>query len=84
MVKRTDSSGGWHILDNKRAFAGNEIDVRLEADNSDAENTSGPPHTDLVSNGFKLRTSFDNMNVSGGTYIYMAFAEQPFKYANAR
>ena len=48
MVKRTDSAGNWHILDNKRAFAGNEIDVRLEADNNDTENTSGPPHTDLV------------------------------------
>ena len=84
MMKRTDSGGGWHILDNKRAFAGNEIDVRLEADNSDAEGTGGPPHTDFLSNGFKLRTSFDNMNATGGTYIYMAFAEAPFKYANAR
>ena len=84
MFKRTDSSSGWHILDNKRAFAGNEIDVRLEADNSDAEGTGGPPHTDFLSNGFKLRTSFDNMNATGGTYIYMAFAEAPFKYANAR
>jgi hypothetical protein len=83
MMKRTDSAGGWHILDNKRAFAGNEIDVRLEADNSDAENTAGPPHTDFISNGFKLRTTFDNMNASGGTYIYMAFGSS-FKYANAR
>ena len=84
MMKRTDSGGGWHILDNKRAFAGNEIDVRLEADNTDAEGTGGPPHTDFLSNGFKLRTTFDNMNVAAGTYIYMAFAEQPFKYSNAR
>ena len=84
MVKRIDSGGGWHILDNKRAFAGNEIDVRLEADNTDAENTSGPPHTDFIGSGFKLRTSFDNMNASGGIYIYWAFAEAPFKYANAR
>jgi len=83
MVKRT-SSGGWHIFDNKRAAAYNVINVRLEADNVDAENTGGPPDTDLLSNGFKFRTSFDNINASGGTYIYMAFAEQPFKYANAR
>ena len=72
------------MFDNKRAFAGNEIDVRIEAQDTGQENTSGPPHIDFVSNGFKLRTTFDNMNASGGTYIYLAFAEAPFKYANAR
>ena len=72
------------MFDNKRAFAGNEIDVRIEAQETEAENTSGPPHMDLVSNGFKLRTTFDNMNASGSTYIYLAFAEAPFKFANAR
>ena len=84
VVKRTDAGGGWHILDNKRASPFNPIQVRLEADNSDAENTGGPPNTDLVSNGFKLRTTFDNMNASGGTYIFLAFAETPFKFSNAR
>ena len=83
IIKRT-ASGGWHMFDNKRAFAGNEIDVRIEAQDTGQENTSGPPHIDFVSNGFKLRTTFDNMNASGGTYIYLAFAEAPFKYANAR
>ncbi len=83
MMKR-NGSGGWHILDNKRAFEGNEIDVRLEADNADAEGTAGPPHTDFLSNGFRLTTSFDNMNASGEVHIYLAFAQQPFKYANAR
>ena len=72
------------MFDNKRAFAGNEIDVRIEAQDAGAENTSGPPHMDLISSGFKLRTTFDNMNASGSTYIYLAFAEDPFKFANAR
>jgi len=84
MCKRSDSAGGWHILDNKRAFAGNEIDVRLEAQDNGAEGTGGPPHTDLLSNGFKLRTTFDNMNANGAKNIYIAFAEQPFKHSNAR
>lgn len=83
MVKRSSNSGGWHMFDNKRSTF-NEIDVRLEADNTDAENTSGPPHMDFLSNGFKMRTTFDNMNASGSTYIYLAFAEDPFKFANAR
>jgi len=39
---------------------------------------------DILSNGFKLRTDGNNFNASGGTYIYLAFAENPFKYANAR
>jgi hypothetical protein len=39
-------------------------------------------HFDLVSNGAKIRSN--NNNTSGQTYIYMAFAENPFKYANAR
>ena len=82
MVKTLDKAGGWHIYDNLRAFAGNEIDVRLET-NADGENTSGPPHMDLLSNGFKLRSNFDNINPSS-TMIFMAFAEQPFKYSNAR
>lgn len=83
IVKRSSSSGGWHMFDNKRSTF-NEIDVRLEADNSDAENTSGPPHMDFLSNGFKMRTTFDNMNASGSTYIFLAFAEAPFKFVNAR
>jgi len=39
---------------------------------------------DLLSNGFKVQITSGFMNASGGTYIYLAFAETPFKYANAR
>jgi hypothetical protein len=39
---------------------------------------------DLVSNGFKIRNSNANENTNGATYIYMAFAENPFKNALAR
>ena len=90
MIKRSSGSGGWHMFDNKRSFSGdyfnanNEIDIRIEAQDTGAENTSGPPHIDFVSNGFKLRTTFDNMNAAGSRYIYLAFAEAPFKFANAR
>ena len=89
MIKST-GSGGWHIFDNKRSFssnyldAGNEIDVRIEAQDTGAENTSGSPHIDFLSNGFKLRTSFDNINANATTHIFLAFAESPFKYSNAR
>ena len=40
---------------------------------------------DGLSNGFKLRyAGGTSINTSGGTYIYAAFAENPFKYSNAR
>ena len=39
---------------------------------------------DFLSNGFKMRTSSVYAQGSGETVIYMAFAEAPFKYANAR
>ena len=72
------------MFDNKRPNAYNVIDKRLEADNSDAENSTSGCLIDLVSNGFKFRGTFDNINGSGATHIYLAFAEAPFKYANAR
>ena len=39
---------------------------------------------DILSNGFKFRTSGGVYNASGVTYIYMAFAENPFNYSLAR
>jgi hypothetical protein len=54
----------------------------LFANNSDAEGTVN--RVDFLSNGFKLRAANPGDNASGGTYIYMAFAENPFKYALAR
>lgn len=83
MVKRTDSTGGWEITDDVRNPA-NVVDKYLYANLSNAEFTFN--NLDLLSNGFKLRngTGGTGNNLSGGTYIYMAFAEAPFKYSNAR
>jgi hypothetical protein len=39
---------------------------------------------DFLSNGFKVRSSPVYINASGGTYIYAAFAENPFKFSLAR
>ena len=52
---------------------------------SNAERTMDQnPAVDFVSNGFKIKTSDANYNSNGGGYIFLAIAEQPFKYANAR
>ncbi len=57
--------------------------LALFANLSNAEENNSNP-IDYLSNGFKIRTSSSSHNASGGTYIYMVFAENPFKYANAR
>jgi hypothetical protein len=81
MTKRTDSSSNWYIQDTSRSSYNVQKAV-LFSESSSAETTDGG--LDFFSNGFKLRNTDASENASGGTYIYMAFAENPFKYANAR
>jgi hypothetical protein len=82
MYKRTDTSGSWVLLDSTRG-AYNVINPYLLAESSGAEDSS-VAILDFLSNGFKQRNTYSASNASGGTYIYMAFAETAFKYANAR
>ena len=78
MIKRTDSTSQWCIIDNKRP--GYNIAVNtLFANLSDQEATD--LGVNLLSNGFKEDTT-NNLGASGGTYIYMAFAESPFVNSN--
>ena len=84
MTKRTDSSDHWNISDAKRGNF-NEIDEALYANNVQAEGWNGSlDKIDYLSNGFKIRANNSQTNASGGTYIYLAFAESPFKNARAR
>ena len=84
MIKRTDSSGEWQLFDNQRDKI-NSNNARLWADLNSAETSNSEGLTDFLSNGFKLRASLPAAyNASGGTFIFAAFAETPFKTANAR
>jgi len=74
--KRTDSADSWQMHDNKRDTF-NATYHRLLADDSGSEYTSISNQLDFLSNGFKCRASNSGANGSGGSYIYMAFAEQP-------
>ena len=76
MQKRTDDVGGFNMVDNKRNVF-NVADRRLFANVANAESTTKTAF-DFLSNGFKLRDSNTSLNASGSTYIYMAFAENPF------
>jgi len=83
IVKRTDTTDDWE-MQNTKSSPYNVSKTYIFANEPNAENTSGAERIDFVSNGFKTRVNATTFNASGGTYIYMAFAENPFKYANAR
>lgn len=87
MGKRSDSTGGWWMFDTARSTF-NLTDDYFYAQSSDAEFTNITTlNIDILSNGFKVRSGSSPstwVNASGGTYIYMAFAETPFKFSNAR
>jgi len=82
MVKRTDAGEEWTINDTARSpFNASSMGLFPSGNYIEQANMT----VDLVSNGFKLRSNATvNGNASGGTYIFAAFAESPFKYARAR
>ena len=88
MCKRTDSTGSWYICDNKRlgfnARPNNSVvgNPELTAHDSRSEAGGNTNVMDILSNGFKLIQSGAEINASGGTFIYMAYAEQPFVNSN--
>jgi hypothetical protein len=71
----------WSILDSSRDTY-NVANLSLQPNNSIAQETG--KNIDFLSNGFKLRQTDGGWNGSGTTYIYMAFAENPFKLSLAR
>ncbi len=85
MYKRTDSSNSWQILDTTRDPTNvNNLVLLANSSNGESTGTGNNDQFDLLSNGFKVRSSNHAGNASGGTYIYLAFAEHPFKTARAR
>ena len=81
MFKRSDSAGSWIMLDKERDTY-NVVDHQLLPNSSAAEATND--YIDFLSNGFKLRSSWSDSNANGGTYIFISFSSNPFKYSNAR
>jgi hypothetical protein len=79
LLKCSSSTSNWTIFDTQRNTY-NITNNRLQPNLSNAEDT--PVEIDIVSNGFKLRDT--DLNNSGQTFIYMAFAENPFKNSLAR
>ena len=84
------SGGHWHLFDTKRYTYNettNTTTTGLTADNATNDGGGGGEGAgpiDILSNGFKIRNNNGNDNANGDNILYMAFAESPFKTANAR
>jgi hypothetical protein len=77
LIKVSSTSGSWFVYDTARDTY-NASKLQLFPNLTSAEDTSSTYDIDIVSNGFKIRSSNGNINTSSGTHIFMAFAEHPF------
>jgi hypothetical protein len=81
MIKCTSAADHWPIDDNKRA-PHNFMQTTLRANLTNADYTGAAYGIDFLSNGFKVRNDDGQYNLSGGTFVYMAFAEAPLVNSN--
>ena len=83
MIKQSSASGqSWVMIDTSRdTYNAAGLDIYANLSNAEANER---PVLDVLSNGFKVRNTYTNSNTSGATYIYAAFAENPFKNSLAR
>ena len=81
LIKSSSLSESWYLYDNKRNTF-NVVDKELRTDHNYAEGTFTT--ADFLSNGFKIRATDSAFNQNGATYIYLSFAESPFKNSRAR
>jgi hypothetical protein len=84
IIKRTDNTGPWVMLDTARADVANAnvVDQVLYSNDSQAEFSSATRAVDLLSNGIKIRGDGGDVNTNGGSYFYMAFAAEPLVGTN--
>ena len=82
ITKRIGGTGNWYMWDPTRE--GNVMNSPLQANDAGSEPASYDNSLDILSNGFKLRATNAGTNGSNESYLYMAFAESPFKNSRAR
>ena len=85
IMKNCGSGGDWQMYDSFREAdtEGNARNVFLEANDSQAETNDGYSDIDFLANGFKIRGDSNDINLSGETHFYMAWAKTPFKITRA-
>ena len=86
LFKRTNRSGDfWYVIDPVRNPFNGPGSRLLNTDRNAAEGDNATTDViDILSNGFKFRTSGSGMNGSGGEWVWLAMAHNPVKYATAR
>ena len=84
MVKSISLGQAWTMVDNVREPVNPRGELCLFADELTEEFDPANINFDFTSTGFKVRNTDNKINNNGATYTYMAFAETPFKYANAK
>jgi len=80
ILKQSNLARDWIMFDNKRSTS-NAVGKYLRPNEAGAED-SGEDYLDFLSNGFKIRNTGAKFNDASGTYIFMAFAENPFVASN--
>jgi len=83
LYKSTDNVTHWSIH-NTESNPYNVADTELHANENASEATANEYKIDILSNGFKQRNTNGTNNGNGYNYIFIAFAESPFKHTNAR
>ena len=83
LIKNTARGADWRLHDIARQPT-NDDGGHILLPNSSSSEVTSEYDIDFLSNGFKLKSGDVYENGSGELIIYAAFAEQPFKYANAR
>lgn len=81
LVRHTADNYNWNIMWNKMGY--NVEGTRLFANTNSTEDTSSNFYHDILSNGFKIRSSYTGINKNNSTHLYLAFADMPFPYCNA-
>ena len=84
MIKNSSAAGDSWVMHDTARNTYNVVDALLMPNQSTQETTSTNYYHDILSNGFKLRTTLSAYNSSGATYVYAAFAEAPLNYSRAR
>jgi len=74
LIKKSSAVEDWAMFDSTRDTHNVQYKL-LYANNNNAEYTGVSARNDFLSNGFKIRTTDNKENGSGGTYIYMAFGQ---------
>lgn len=84
MIKCSSAGSTFWIIQDGARSPSNAAPQRLFPNAADAEVATSVGDIDILSNGFKIRNTSGSWNTNAATYIYIAFAEFPFKYSRAR